>query len=144
MAGWETSTFQGSEEAESIGALLSSDLSTRTTLRMQLTRWTGAPSKAGSSECSWQSMTGVREVMVGTGRGQGAGAEAEGGGRDRGAEAGGGQRQGLGQEAEGQGAGAEEEEGQGAGAGGAIPGAGAGIQSQVVIHDPSQGAGVEL
>ena len=28
MAGWATSTFQGSEEAESIGALLSSDLST--------------------------------------------------------------------------------------------------------------------
>ena len=26
-----------------------------TTLRMQLTRWMGAPSKAGSSECSWQS-----------------------------------------------------------------------------------------
>jgi len=80
--------------------------------------------------------------MAGTGRGPGVGAEGEG--RDPGAEAGGGQHRGLGPEAEGQGAGAEEEEGQEATAESVIPGAGVETPSQVVIRDPSRGAGVEL
>jgi len=79
--------------------------------------------------------------MAGTERGREVG--AEGGDLDPEAEAGGGRHRGLGHEAEGQGAEAGEEGGQEATAEGAIPGAGARIPSQVVIRDPSQGAGVE-
>ena len=86
-------------------------------------------------------MIGVRGVMAETERGPGAG--AEGGDQDPEAEAGGGLHQGLDQGAEGQGAGAEEEEGQEATAESAIPGAGPETPSQVVIRDPSRGAGVE-
>jgi len=124
---------------ESIAVLLLSDLSTRTTPRMQLTQWTGAALRAGSSECNWPSMTGVSRALVGTERGRGVGAEGGGVGQEAGA--GGGRLRGQGQEAEGQGA--EGEGGQEASVEGAIPGAEAGIPSQVGTLDPSQEAGVE-
>ena len=84
-------------------------------------------------------MTGVSRALVGTERGQGVGAEGGGVGQEAGA--GGGRLRGQGQEAEGQGA--EGEGGQEATVEGAIPGAGAGIPSQVGTRDPSQEAGVE-
>ena len=77
--------------------------------------------------------------MVGTERGQGVG--AEGGGRGQEAGAGGGQHRGRGQEVGGQGA--EGEGGQEATAEDVIPGAEAGILSQVGTRDRSRGAGVE-
>jgi len=106
---------------------------------MQLTQWTGAPLRAGSSGCNWRSTTGVSGVMVGTERGQGVG--AEGGGLGQEAGAGGGQHRGRGQEVGGQGA--EGEGDQEATAEDAIPGAEAGTPSQVGTRDPSRGAGVE-